>query len=84
MLNHFWKISDKTNINTSITHQFGKIGNSRIDNQGAANPDPIYYQNLPSYYTSQYNLDDYTDFQGDDPLNIANGIAAKAKFLENK
>ena len=84
MLNHFWKISDKTNINTSITHQFGKIGNSRIDNQGAGNPDPIYYGNLPSFYTSAYNPDDYTDFQGDDPLNIANGIAAKAKFLENK
>lgn len=81
MLNHFWKISDKTNLNTSITHQLGKIGNSRIDNQGAANPDPIYYQNLPSFYTSQYNLDDYTDFQGNSPENIANGIAAKNNFL---
>ena len=84
MLNHFWKISDKTNINTSITHQFGKIGNSRIDNQGAANPDPVYYQNLPSYYTSQYNLDDYTDFQGNSPENIANGIAARNNFLNNR
>ncbi len=84
MLNHFWKISDKTNLNTGITHQFGKIGNSRIDNQGAGNPDPIYYGNLPSFYTSQYNPDDFTDFQGDDPLNVANGIAAKAKFLDNK
>lgn len=84
MLNHFWRISDKTNLNTSITHQFGKIGNSRLDNQGVDSPDPIYYRNLPSYYTSQYNLDDYTDFQGDDPLNVANGIAAKANFLANK
>ena len=84
MLNHFWKISDKTNLNTSITHQFGKIGNSRIDNQGAANPDPIYYQNLPSFYTSQYNLDDYTDFQGNSPENIANGIAARNNFLNNR
>jgi len=84
MLNHFWKISDKTNLNTSITHQFGKIGNSRIDYQGADNPDPTYYRNLPSYYTSLYNLDDYTDFQGDDPINVANGIAAKSNFLANK
>ena len=84
MLNHFWKISEKTSLNTSITNQFGKIGNSRIDNQGAANPDPIYYQNLPSYYTSQYNLDDYNDFQGNSPENIANGIAAKNNFLNNR
>jgi hypothetical protein len=84
MLNHFWKISDKTNLNTSVTHQLGEIGNSRIDNQGAASPDPTYYGNLPSYYTSQYNLDDYTDFQGNSPENIANGIAAKNNFLNNK
>ncbi|TRX27906.1 TonB-dependent receptor [Flavobacterium franklandianum] len=84
MLNHFWKISDKTNLNTSITHQFGKIGNSRIDNQGSGNPDPTYYGNLPSFYTSQYNLDDYTDFQGNSPENITNGIAARNNFLNNR
>ncbi|TRX23822.1 carboxypeptidase-like regulatory domain-containing protein [Flavobacterium franklandianum] len=84
MLNHFWKISDKTNLNTSITHQFGKIGNSRIDNQGSGNPDPTYYGNLPSFYTSQYNLDDYTDFQGNSPENITNGIASRNNFLNNR
>lgn len=84
MLNHFWKISEKTNLNSSITHQFGKIGSSRIENQGADNPDPTYYRNLPSFYTSQYNLDDYTDFIGDSPENVANGIAAKNNFLANR
>jgi len=84
MLNHFWKISSKTHLNSSITHQFGKIGNSRIDNQGVDNPDPTYYRNLPSYYTSLYNPDDYTDFQGDDPINIANSIAARSNFLANR
>lgn len=83
MLNHFWKISDKTNLNSSVTYQFGKIGNSRIDNQGADNPDPTYYRNLPSFFTSTYNPDDYTDFQGGSPENIANGIAAKNNFLNN-
>lgn len=84
MLNHFWKISEKTNLNTSVTHQFGKIGNSRLDYQGVDNPDPTYYRNLPSYYTSMYNLDDYTDFQGDDPANIALGEQAKNTFLANR
>ncbi|MGL2962549.1 carboxypeptidase-like regulatory domain-containing protein [Flavobacterium sp. RSB2_4_14] len=84
MLTDYWKISDKTNLNTTVAYQFGKIGNSRIDNQGADNPDPTYYRNLPSYYTSAYNPDDYTDFQGDDPANVANGILARDNFLANK
>lgn len=49
MLNHYWDISDKTRLNTNIAYQFGKIGNSRIDFPGGANPSPAYYQNLPSY-----------------------------------
>ena len=83
MLNHFWKISDKTNLNTGITYQFGTIGNSRIDNQGADNPDPTYYRNLPSFFTSTFNPNDYTDFQGNSPENIANGINAKNNFVTN-
>lgn len=82
MLSHFWKISDKTNLNTTIAHQEGSIGNSRLDYQGADNPDPTYYRNLPSYYTSLWNPADYTDFQGDDPANIA--LAANARFLTNR
>lgn len=65
MLNHFWNISSKTKLNTNVAYQFGKIGNTRIDNGGtrlvefngqtsylggARNPDPSYYQNLPSYH----------------------------------
>jgi len=84
MLTHYWKMNDKTNLTTSVAHQFGKIGNSRLDFQGANNPDPTYYRNLPSYYTSLYNPDDYTDFQGDDPENVANGIAAASTFLANR
>ncbi len=55
MLSHFWKPSTKTNITTNITYQFGHIGNSRIDFQNARNPDPTYYRNLPSYFTSLYD-----------------------------
>ncbi|WP_299333292.1 TonB-dependent receptor [uncultured Psychroserpens sp.] len=70
MLNHFWDISSKTKLNTNIAYQFGKIGNTRIDNGGtrlvnfngqasylggARNPDPTYYQNLPSYFLRDQN-----------------------------
>jgi len=84
MLTHYWKMSDKTNLTSNITHQYGKIGNSRIENQGADNPDPTYYRNLPSFYSSAYNPDDYTDFQGDDPLNVANAALARNNFITNK
>ena len=50
MLSHYWKISDKTNLNTNVAYQVGHIGNSRLDFQLANNPDPTYYKNLPSYY----------------------------------
>ncbi len=65
ILNHFWSISDKAILNTNISYQFGEISNSRIDYGGTtlnsandqnfyygggANPDPVYYQKLPSYF----------------------------------
>ena len=62
MLNHYWTISPKTTLNTNIAYQSGQLGNSRIDfggtdinpstgfpEGGGANPDPTYYQKLPSY-----------------------------------
>ena len=57
MLSHFWKITEKSNLNTSVAFQTGSIGNSRLDFQGVSNPDPTYYRNLPSYFTSIYNND---------------------------
>ncbi|MBP6557207.1 MAG: TonB-dependent receptor [Flavobacterium sp.] len=50
MLSHFWKINNKTNLNTNVAYQVGFVGNSRLDYQLANNPDPTYYKNLPSYY----------------------------------
>lgn len=61
MLSHYWTISERTTLNTNVSYQFGKIGNSRIDYQNVDNPDPTYYRNLPSYYSSQFG----------DPLNTS-------------
>lgn len=73
MLNHYWGISQKTQLNTNVAYQFGYIGNTRIDNGGtrivkapdgqqayiggAKNPAPNYYQNLPSYLLRYDDLD---------------------------
>ncbi|HEY0039638.1 MAG TPA: TonB-dependent receptor, partial [Flavisolibacter sp.] len=79
MLGHYWKISDKTNLATHVAYQFGKIGNSRLNYQDADNPDPTYYRNLPSYFTSAY-FDNV--FVGNTPENIA--LAGNAAFLTQR
>ncbi|NND62012.1 MAG: TonB-dependent receptor [Flavobacteriaceae bacterium] len=77
MLNHYWDISEKTSLNTNVGYQFGKIGNTRIDNGGtrlinvdgqdsyiggARNPLGNYYQRLPSYFLRFDNPTPY-DYQ---------------------
>ena len=59
MLNHYWDINSKTSLNTNVGYQFGKIGNSRLDYAGGANPSPAYYQNLPSYFLADADGPDY-------------------------
>ncbi|WP_181369506.1 TonB-dependent receptor [Flavobacterium album] len=80
MLSHFWEINEKNNLNTNVAYQFGKIGNSRLDYQNAPNPDPTYYRNLPSFFTSTY--DDAGNYVGDQEPYVTN--AANANFLNNR
>lgn len=61
MLNHYWNISERTNINTNLGYQFGTIKNSRIDNGRLRNPSPAYYQSLPSFFL-QDELPTASDF----------------------
>jgi hypothetical protein len=80
-LSHYWKVNSKTKLNTNLSYQFGKIGNSRIDFQKANNPDPTYYDKLPSYYTTLYSYDS-NDIATYTP-NFAAADETKAKFLAN-
>ena len=77
MLSHYWKISEKTNLNTNVAFQTGKIGNSRLDFQGGNNPDPTYYRNLPSYYLN------YHTAAGVWQPNFAQAAIARDYFLAN-
>ncbi|MCK7589350.1 TonB-dependent receptor [Subsaxibacter sp. CAU 1640] len=72
MLNHYWDISPRTTLNTNVAYQFGKIGNSRLDFPGGANPSPTYYQKLPSYFLAD---PDGPDFAG--------AYEAEQEFLTN-
>lgn len=108
MLNHYWNLSENTTLNTNIAYQTGKIGNSRIDNGGTnlltnslgeefligggSNPDPTYYQKLPSYalrngsisnaYLSQqeFQNDGQIDWNSLYQANLSNGNSIYALY----
>ena len=82
MLNHYFKINDKTNLNSSVMYQFGKIANSNIDYQNANSPDPTYYRKMPSYYSSLYAPDN-GEFSGAFTPDYENAEKSKAEFLAN-
>ncbi len=86
-LNHFWNINSKTTLQTNITYQFGQVGNSRLDYGGSriigrndaqtiigggTNPDPSYYQKLPSYFLRDIHNPDYE-----------NAYLAEQEFINN-
>lgn len=82
MLNHYFKINDHTNLNSSLMYQFGKIGNSNLDYQNANSPDPTYYRKMPSYYSSMYAKDN-GEFSGEFTPDYQNAEKSKALFLAN-
>ena len=82
ILSHYWKMNDKTKLNTNVSYQFGSIANSRFDFNGANNPDPTYYRNLPSFYTTEH--DEFGDYIGDSQDNIRDAEDTRLKFLANK
>ena len=62
-LNYQYNVNEKTSIHSHFTYQFGSIASSRLDYSGVKylqdsqtfiggglNPDPSYYQKLPSYF----------------------------------
>ncbi|MFD2434476.1 carboxypeptidase-like regulatory domain-containing protein [Mesonia maritima] len=76
MLNHYWDITEKTRLNTNVSYQFGKIGNSRLGYDDVLNPDPAYYQKLPSFELAQDGGPNYagaylnlTEFQRDGQID---------------
>ncbi|SCY55475.1 carboxypeptidase-like regulatory domain-containing protein [Flavobacterium caeni] len=54
ILSHYWKISPRTNLNTNVAYQTGRVANSRLENPIGNNPDPTYYRKLPSYYLNYH------------------------------
>ena len=83
ILSHYWKISDKTDLNTNVAYQFGSISNSRLDYNGTRNPDPTYYRNLPSYF-STFHDNTTGEYLGNTPENMLLADANRESFLANR
>jgi hypothetical protein len=106
-LNYQWKINSSSSIKISTSYQFGKVGNSRLDyigsrivvdgqgNQniigGGTNPDPTYYQKLPSYFLRDQDDPDYTraylaeqDFIKKGQINWEDLYKANRNNIENR
>ncbi|PKP19176.1 MAG: TonB-dependent receptor [Bacteroidetes bacterium HGW-Bacteroidetes-23] len=75
ILSHYWKLTNRSKLQTNVSYQTGKIGNSRLDFYKADNPDPTYYRNLPSYFTTLHTNGVWTpDFEA----------AQNARFLTDR
>ncbi|MCV9932436.1 TonB-dependent receptor [Flavobacterium sp. LS1R47] len=79
MLNHFFRIDDNTNLNSSVTYQFGKVSNGNIDYQNVNSPDPTHYRKLPSYYSSVY-AKDQGEYPGDFTPDYKNAQKNEERF----
>jgi len=84
MLSHYWKINERNSLNTNVAYQFGSVGNSRLDFNFTRNPDPTYYRNLPSYYTTMHKAPPFTDYLGNNVQNTGFAALAKQNFLRNR
>ena len=82
MLTHYWKVTPKTNLNTTVSYQIGQIGNSRLDYTKSNNPDPTYYGKLPSFWTNYF--DNNNNYVGNTPTYIARANEQRNLFLANK
>ena len=51
ILNHYWKMDEKTKLTTSLGYSFSKNGYTALNWYNAADPRPDYYRYLPSGQT---------------------------------
>ncbi|MDR1983356.1 MAG: hypothetical protein LBQ28_00810 [Prevotellaceae bacterium] len=73
ILNHYWKIDEKSNLTTSIGYMLGRDGTYALTWSEASDPRPDYYRNLPSYFTDPAMQQIVADkFKSDPSVNQLN------------
>jgi len=64
---HFWKPSEKLDIQTTAGYWFGKSGYTALNWYDVNDPRPDYYKKLPSYYTDSTDIAQLTEAWHTDP-----------------
>ncbi len=59
MLSHYWDISEKTKLTSSLYYNFGRGGSTALSWAYGNDPRPDYYRNLPSYALSNGDYSTY-------------------------
>ncbi len=77
ILTHDFRISNKTDLTTSLSYSFGEKSYSALDWYNAPDPRPDYYRYLPSYYNSDPAL------QQEVANNLKNNEAARQINWDN-
>ena len=66
-LAHFWKPSEKLDVQTTVGYWFGKSGYTALNWYDVTDPRPDYYKKLPSYYTDSTDIARITEAWQTDP-----------------
>ncbi len=61
ILNWLWKPNESTSLNTGLAYHKSFYSKAAINWHDAADPNPIYYRYLPSYYSDEATKEFYTD-----------------------
>jgi len=73
ILNHYWKINDKTKLTTSVGYTIGRNGSTALNWYDAPDPRPDYYRYLPSYNKDAGNYDEIIEsFSNNESVNQVN------------
>jgi hypothetical protein len=59
MLSHYWDISTRTKLTSTLYYNFGRGGSTALSWAYGNDPRPDYYRNLPSYALSIGEFDQY-------------------------
>ncbi|MFO8128510.1 MAG: TonB-dependent receptor [Bacteroidales bacterium] len=88
MLSHYWNMSERAKLTTSVYNNFGRGGSTALNWVETGDPRPDYYRNLPGYQYDEGNYDAYRylrsqwmnneDFR---QINWDNMYFANSKFL---
>jgi hypothetical protein len=88
MLSHYWTVSSKTDVTSTIYYNFGRAGTTALNWTETGDPRPDYYRNLPSYALAGGEIDKYEYqtymWQNDEAyrqINWDNMYFVNSKFL---